>query len=348
MAFSAIVLLCACAGRTPPMESPRGISSLEKVEINGVKQWILIRGEDAANPVLLFLHGGPGSPEMTTQHRFGRRLEQDFVLVHWDQRGAGKSYHVSIPEQTMNVGQFIEDARVLTELLRARFGREKIYVVGHSWGSLLGVLTVQRHPELFHAYVGIGQVVDLVRNEEISYSYVLDQARERDNKLALLQLEMIGPPPYRGIMGLAIQRQWLQRFGGAMHDPGMMKKVYLAGMRAPEYTPVDQTRFIYGTYYSIRRMWDEVMTFNLIEQAPRLEVPVYFLHGRHDYNTPWELAEEYYRKLEAPRGKTMIWFENSAHSPNLEEPERFAEVMVNRVLAETRSQARTSGGPPTF
>lgn len=331
----AALALSACAGKTPAVNTPHGIATLEEVSLGGVGQWILIRGRDVNNPMLLFVHGGPGTPEMLFNHAYGAGLEDHFVVVHWDQRGAGKSMHAGIPAASMTVDQFVSDSHELTLLLKERFGRDKIYLLGHSWGSLLGVLTVSRHPGDYYAYVGVGQVVDMRRNEEISYRFVLDRAREQGDQRAIRRLEKIGPPPYDGIGELVVQRRYLQSSGGAVYDPEKFKEIMAAGMHAPEYTALDLVKFAYGGFFSTSNMWDEITGCDLIEQAPRIEVPVYFFEGRHDYNTPWELVEEYYRKLDAPRGKSLIWFGNSAHSPNLEEPELFARMMAERVLAET-------------
>ncbi|HUT54939.1 MAG TPA: alpha/beta hydrolase [bacterium] len=331
-------VLASCAGKTPPIQTPHGIASLEKATLGGVEQWILIRGDDVHNPVLLFVHGGPGSPEMPVAHEFGPELEQRFVVVHWDQRGAGKSFHAGIRADSMNVAQFISDAHELTELLRSRFHADKIYLVGHSWGSLLGILTAHQYPESYYAYVGIGQVVDMERNEAVSYQFVLDEAQNRRKPLAIANLKRIGPPPYSGMGELIVQRRYLGKFGGAVYKKpeggGQIRKA----LHSPEYAPLDYLRYAAGTYYSNRRMWDEVMTYDLIRQVPSLDLPVYFFEGRHDYNTPWELVSEYYDKLDAPQGKTLIWFEDSAHSPNLEEPDRFARMMVDRVLTETYAE----------
>lgn len=338
--FAVIMVVSAlnvyCAAHTEPISSPQGIAVLDEIELGGVKQWILVRGEDVENPILLFLHGGPGSPEMATHHAFMTGLESHFVVVHWDQRGAGKSYHVSIPESSMTIERFIEDAHLLTGHLKERFGRHKIYIMGHSWGSVLGTLTVDRYPEDYYAYIGIGQVVDLVRNEKISYEYVIKEAEERDKPLAKMHLKMIGGPPYDNVIELAIQRQYLQKFGGGpARSQETYNKIYRAGAKAPEYTLLGHIKMARGTIYSTRQMWPELMTVDLLDTVPRIDVPVYFLHGRHDYNTPWELCQEYYNKLEAPEGKTLIWFEESAHSPNLEEPRKFERVLEDKVLPET-------------
>lgn len=328
------MFIFSCVARTPVIKSPNSIAVLEKVTLGGVEQWILIRGQDKANPVLLFLHGGPGSAVMATAHIFGEELEKHYVVVHWDQRGAGKSYHTNIPKESMNVNQFVSDTHQLIEILRKRFGVDKIYLVGHSWGSLLGILTVSKYPELFYAYVGMGQIVDMEQNEAISYQFVLGEARKRNDQEAVKALENIGPPLYKHLNDYLIQRQYLWKFGGAMYDPKKPKEMFEYERRAPEYTRFDLMKLPQGETYSAEQMWDEILKYNLFKQMPRIEVPVYFFEGRHDYNTAGTLVEQYYEFLDAPKGKTLVWFDNSAHWPMIEEPEKFNQAML-KVLEET-------------
>lgn len=333
LTFVSVLFVASCA-KTPPIDTPDSIASLEKVELGGVNQWILVRGNDVKNPVLLFLHGGPGSTQIPLAHYYGYPLEEHFVVVHWDQRGAGKSYHPTIPPDSMNIGQFMSDTHELVLMLRQRFGVDKVYLMGKSWGSLLGIRVVQSYPDLFYAYVGIGQVAHMEKNEAISYKFVLREAKARANKRAIRELTMIGPPPYDNMLELAIQRVWLSEFDGVVfNEAGKNAKV---GKISVEYTPLDRMKRVWGTIYSPWHMWDEIMETDFFEQAPRLEVPIYFFLGRHDYNTPFELAEQYFEMLDAPSGKELIWFEDSAHSPNFEETEKFARMMVEKVLEETK------------
>ena len=326
------VAAISCAGKTPAINTPNGIASLEKVELGGINQWILIRGKDRSNPVLLFLHGGPGGAQMPYAHFYGYPLEDHFVVVHWDQRGAGKSFHLDIPADSMNIEQFVSDCHELVQMLRKRFGVDKIYLIGKSWGTLLGVRVVHRYPGLFYAYVGMGQCVDMPQNEAISYQFVRDEARKRKNHLAISTLKMIGPPPYRLTSDVAVQRIWLNKFGGVIYnEAGREARI---GPSSVEYTPLDRIKYKFGGIYSAALMWNEIMTVNFLEQAPRLDLPVYFFTGRHDYNTPFEMVEVYYEALDAPMGKKIVWFEDSGHSPNFEETEKFAQEML-KVLEET-------------
>lgn len=313
-----------------------GIDSLEKIRLGGIEQWILIRGWERSNPVLLHLHGGPGSADIAIARFFDTELVKHFVVVHWDQRGAGKSYSPDIPRESMTREQFVSDIRDLTDMLRKRFNVPKIYLVGHSWGSEIGALAVARYPELFYAYVGVGQVVEDSQQERISYEFVLDKARETGNQEALGELQEIGQPPYDDVSELLIQRKWLERFGGVSRsDKTEFRALIRMGLSSPDYTLFDAIRFFRGQSFSSACLWEESQNTNLFEQVPRIEVPVYFFTGRYDYNSPFEETERYYKALDAPQGKHLIWFENAAHMLPYEVPDEYADALVNRVLKET-------------
>ncbi|MBI4832317.1 MAG: alpha/beta hydrolase [Candidatus Lindowbacteria bacterium] len=323
--------------------SPNGIESLEQVTLGGVKQWILIRGWAKSNPVLLHLHGGPGAPDMALARHFDGELVKHFTVVHWDQRGAGKSYSRGIPIESMNVEQFVSDTLDLTELLTKRFNAPKILVLGHSWGTEIGSLAVARRPDLFYAFVGIGQVVNGDEGERISYDYVVGKARASGNEKALRELEEIGPPPYSTHDKLLTQRKWLDRFGGVSHTGVGMGQLTRIGLTSPDYSLLDGINFFRGQAFS-SNVWENMSKSgyhtNLFQEVPRIEVPVYFLVGRYDYNTPFELTERYYQQLEAPRGKQLIWFENSGHFIPYEEPEKYRDVLISKVLKETHQSAQ--------
>ena len=315
------------------IDAPNGIESLESVEIGGVEQTIYLRGHDRNNPVMLFVHGGPGVPETGVARTFGLRLEEHFVVVHWDQRGAGNSCSPDVPDESLRLEQYLTDTAELVNLLRSRFGVEKIYLVGHSWGSILGVLIAERHPELFHAYVGMGQVVDMKRGEDISYRFVLDRAQAEGNEKALEELASIHPP-YATTQELLAQRAWLSHYHGDVYGGGGTSELVRGILFSPEYSISKKLSFYGCAINSVDQAWSDVQQIDFIRDVPQLEVPVYFFAGRHDYNTPFELVEEFSRTLEAPHNE-IVWFENSAHSPNLEEPDRYQEILIQKVLPET-------------
>jgi pimeloyl-ACP methyl ester carboxylesterase len=315
------------------IDTPNGIESLENVEIGGVEQTIYLRGHDQNKPVMLFVHGGPGAPEMHAARDFGLQLEEHFIVVHWDQRGAGNSCTSAVPDESLHLEQYLLDTVELVNLLRKRFDVEKIYLVGHSWGSVLGVLAAQRHPELFHAYVGIGQVVNMQRGEDISYRFAWDRAKAEGNEEALAELATVHPP-YATTKELMTQRTWLSHYHGDSYKGGGMAKFARGVLLSPEYSIGKKLSFYGCAMNSLDQAWDDLQDLDFIRDVPELDLPVYFFTGRHDYNTPFELVEEFSRTLDAPHNE-IVWFENSAHMPNLEEPELYQNLLINKVLPET-------------
>jgi pimeloyl-ACP methyl ester carboxylesterase len=294
---------------------PDSIASLEQIQLGGVEQTILIRGHNTSNPVLLFLHGGPGMPAMYLSHAFQQPLEEYFVVVQWDQRGAGKSFRKDIPLENMNVEQFMSDTIELTQMLRKRFGQDKVYLVGHSWGSYLGILVVKQHPELYKAYVGMGQVSgDINQVHQIQDAFIHQQAELEGNKQALADLETRQD---------ATRENWLFYYGGELYEAKDFTPLLITGLNIQP-----------GVSFSNKNMQYNAINGALMDNVTQIEVPVYFFTGKHDYTTPFQLIEEYFSRLSAPY-KEIIWFENSAHFPFFEEPERFAQEM-DFVLSETQ------------
>ncbi len=331
----------SCAS-TPAFRDAKGkpltgsIAVIEKVPIGGIDQWLFIRGADSSRPVLLFLHGGPGSPETPLVRALCPDLEKLFVVVHWDQRMSGKSYSSKTPEESITVEQYVRDTLELTEYLRKRFNTEKIYLMGHSWGSILGVLTVKRDPQSYHAFIGIGQVVHQNVGEEISYDFAMAKAKEKNDTCAIKRLEKIGRPPYppeRIVSSIWKERKLVIKYGGAFYTEENRKKIMRVRyiLCQDEYNFGDKINWIRGQVYLCRKLFNEILGIDLRVAAPKLEVPAYFFQGTHDYQTPVVLVKDYFGKLEAPR-KELFLFENSAHSPIFEEPERFIELVREKIL----------------
>ena len=325
---------------------PGSIAVLEKVALGGVQQSLLIRGKNMANPVLLFLHGGPGTSElgMVRAHNIPA-LEEHFTVVVWDQRGAGKSFAARRPVSGMNVEQFISDAHELSVRLCQRFKQRKIYLAGHSWGSALGVLTVARYPELYHAYVGVGQMVNMREGERLSYEWTLAQAQEAHDSRSVAKLMKIGAPPYAGDLRSKVitQRAILGKYGGEVHGNSRGGAFILLKclLTASEYSWRDRINVFRGIFASMRLLWPQILSINLMEQVPELKVPAYFLEGRHDYEAPAVLAERYFETLKAP-SKKLVWFESSAHFVNTEEAEAFNQFFVHQLLRETGGHVPSS------
>lgn len=311
---------------TPPLShSGRSIASLEKVKLGGVDQYILIRGENISSPIILFLHGGPGMPTMYLTHVFQRPLEKSFVVVQWDRRGAGKSYNERTPVATMSVEQEIADTRQLVQLLQQRFHKDKIYLVGFSYGSYLGMLVAQRYPELFHAYIGIGQEgCSPAEERKIQDGWIRREALQANNAEAVRQVE--------GKEALD-REKWLFQFGGELHARRSWWVFLWDGVTAPEYTLRDVFKVKAGVSFTSRNLKYDAITGSLMGTVTSVNVPVYFFTGRYDFTDPVECTERYFNKLKAPT-KHIVWFEQSAHFPFFEEPQRFADEM-ERVAAET-------------
>ena len=321
------------------ISSEAGLHTIEKIHLGGVEQWIQIRGDDRANPILLFLHSGPGFPEMPFAH-VNAALEKDFVVVQWDQRGAGKSYSFSIPEDSMTIEQFISDTHDLSQLLLQRFGRPKLILVAHSWGSIVGALTVAKYPELFEAYVGVSQAVDPPESERMMYRFALEAAGKRGNEKAAAELRRMGEPPYKSFADYRTMKGWVHRFRDAGYSEISPWKFARLALASPAYSWSDLLRLVLGMRFSFSHLWQEAFyRTDLLKQAPKLDVPVHFFLGRHDRTVTASaaMAERYFNEIEAPKGKHLVWFENSGHWPHLEEPEKFRAVLMAE-LSKTKPE----------
>ena len=324
---------------TEAIVSETGIASLEPVVLGGVEQWILIRGYDVANPVLVFLHGGPGSPAMPYARFSFKGLEHHFTVVTWDQRGCGKSYREGLSAESITFDRMLSDTRELIQMMRARFGVQKVYLMGLSWGSLLGALTARDHPELLHAYIGVGQAVNVERGVPVSHAAALARATElgRDDAIAALSAIQVDPVDWDQVGELY---DWLEELGlGDIHDASLLPGFAQEAGPLTEYTAANEAsegawRELYAfSPLLLDQTW--LRTLNMLDMVPRLDVPVFFLAGRYDYKAPSFLVEEYLNALEAPAGKRMFWFENSAHVPFIEERPAFHSVMIETILAES-------------
>lgn len=317
---------------------PGSVASLEAVDLNGNKQWILVRGYDRTKPVLLFVHGGPGSPEMPIMTN-NPELEKRFVVVNWDQRGAGKSYNPAVFDSTFTLGTFVEDAAQLSRMLAKRFNQPKIYIMGHSWGTFLSCHTVYKHPDLFYAYLGIGQVANQLLGEQLSYDWVLQQARAHDNKKQIELLTTYGRPPYATpklwMDYLLPQRNMVTEYGGAIHKGNLTKLIMSGLVWSKEYTLRDKANYLIGALASIEKLWPVVISTDLNKTTPRLDVPVFVFQGVYDYQTPYAVAKTYFDQLNAPK-KQFFTFIQSAHCPNLEEPSLFISRLDSVVWAVSK------------
>lgn len=332
--LGSLVIYVGIFPKTEAFDSSQGIAQLKEVEIGGMKQWISVRGEDVSNPVLLWLHGGPGLAQMPLAHYLDGALEEEFVVVHWDQRGAGKSNTFDFDESTMTEEQFLSDAYELVQYLKKSLEKEKIYLVGHSWGSKLGIELAKMHPEEFHAYISVTQIVDIDQGLDISYNWLREELIKNRDYANLARLKLIGQPPFKLEQYQAFALILIE-YGGNV-DMSREKLVAIA-VQSPEYTFFDYIQWLDGAFRNGKPMWSRSDEYgvNIREEIPSLDLPVYFFAGRHDYTTPLVLIEEYFEIVDAPK-KELIIFEESAHTPFLKEKEKFYSEIIRIKGEETK------------
>jgi pimeloyl-ACP methyl ester carboxylesterase len=306
------------------------------VQINGARQGMIIRSANPLNPVLLFVHGGPAMPTYCLDRHYPTGLEADFTMVWWDQRGAGLSYRSDIPAKTMSVQQIVDDTVAVADYLRARFGKEKIYLMGHSWGSFIGIQAAAKAPERFHAYIGVGQVTHQLTSERLAYEYMLQAYRSRGDRTMVRKLEASGfammvplPNAYMAIRDSATHALGV---GTTRKMRSVISGLFLPSWLSPEYTLHEKLNIWRGKWSPhSTRLWNDVLRSDIRTLVPKLAVPVHFFHGRHDYTVSFELANTYLEHMEAPLKRFHV-FEGSAHSPIFEEPERARAILREEVL----------------
>ena len=321
-------------GSTPPFRTatgeilPGSIAEITYIRLGGLAQWVMIRGENVANPLLVLLHGGPGFPEMRLFRHFNWPLEKSFTVVYWDQRGTNKSFDGQTPASSMTVEQFIADLDELVNAVCKRFGQRTVAIYGHSWGSALGVLYGARFPEKVAAYVGAGQIGSWPASEASSYAFVLAEAERRKSRKALKELRAIGPPPYTATAKM-VQGKWLGLFLGFVRGMPLWRFVQIV-LSGPEASIFDLASLLRGMQFSQNTMWVDVSSLDLTMAVPALQMPVFFFLGRHDHVIDAETSAAYFEILAAP-SKRLVWFEESAHEPPFEEPLKFNRAMVELV-----------------
>ncbi len=298
--------------------------TLKKLKIGGTNQWISTLG-NPQNEILLILHGGPGLAGMPLYNEFLKSISKSLLLVNWDQRDAGKSYSMMISKNTMNLEQFLFDAKEVVNYLLEKYKKEKLFLLGHSWGSALGIIFCQKYPNCIHKYFGVGQKGDWAKGELLSYKYVHSEATKMGDKKLIAKLNKIGKPPYN-FWNLTIQRNTLLNFNGAIYREKNYSKLIRIAFRSKEYNILDAIKYALGLMFYLKSFWKNLHEINLLEQVPELEVKVLFLIGRHDYQVPSECSKEYYEILKAP-SKNWYWFEESAHNPMFEEPNKFTAIL---------------------
>jgi pimeloyl-ACP methyl ester carboxylesterase len=320
---------------------PGSISEKIRVNVNGVEQGMFIKSKDGTNPVLLYLHGG--MPDYFLTQKYPTGLEEYFTVVWWEQRGSGISYSPDIPRETMTVEQMISDTLAVTNYLRQRFGQDKIYLMGHSGGTFIAIQAAARSPELYQAYIGVAQMSYQIKSEKLAYDYMLQQFKQSGNSDMVRRLEaapvtLTAPLPadYAAVRDVAMHSLGI----GTTHDMrSLVTGLLVPSLQFPEYTLGEKINFWRAKSQSgISILWDSMVATDLTEQVPELDLPVYFFHGIHDYTVSFTEAKAYFEQLKAPV-KGLYIFEQSAHSPMFEEPDKTLGILQTDVLVGANSLA---------
>jgi len=300
---------------TPPIFAMDSIAELRALDVNGDKQYLLVRGENRNLPVLLFVHGGPGMPAMYLAHDFQRELESHFVVVHWDQRASGKSFEVDADPDQLSTSLLLSDMDVVVDHLRDELGADRLWLAGHSHGSYLGVLYARRKQDKVCAFIGIGQVTNDGRTGPV-FSLQADFLEKRRDELGLDPDTVIDASNLEDLLF----RSGSELFGETSFTP-----LLLSGLRAPEYNLLDSLNVARGSSFSSRHMTYDMLR-DLMENEWQFDVPVALIMGRYDMVTPTQLARKYYERIEAPL-KAWFEFDEAAHFPHFEKPAQFTEAL---------------------
>ncbi len=321
--------------------TPNGVERLEKVRIGGIDQWVSIRGTDRRNPVVLYIHGGPGYVSIPMSWWFSRGWEEYFTIVQWDQRAAGKTHlltDAATIAPTLTREKMIADTEEMAAWARKEFGKDKIFVLGHSWGSFLGLQLAKRHPEWLYAYIGVAQLIDGPENERRGWRFAMDAARHAGNADAIRELEAIAPYANPGqivpIKDLYIQRKWVGFYGGVMAYRRDNSADSALARLSPDYNDQEIRRIWEGNEFATPYLLPELVALDLTT-IHKLGVPLILFEGRHDRNVNSEVAAAWFDTVDAPE-KHLVWFEHSAHIPMTEEPGKFFLSLIRfvRPIAE--------------
>jgi pimeloyl-ACP methyl ester carboxylesterase len=322
---------------------PGSIAEKIYVNINGAEQGIIIKSKDATHPVLLYLHGG--LPDYFLTKKYPTGLDDYFTVVWWERRGSGLSYNADISPEEITLEQLLSDTKEVTNYLRKRFGQVKIYLMGRSGGTFIGIQAAARTPELYHAYIAVAQMTNQLESERLAYEYMLGQFKEKGNKKMVRKLEsapvtIAGGTPHAY---LALRDKAMHGLGiGTTHKMNsIITGMFLPSLTCREYTLREKFNLWRAKARSgVSILWDKILATDIIKQVPEIDIPVYFFHGIYDYTVSYPLAKEYYEQIKAPL-KGFYSFSNSAHSPLFEEPELVGRIIEKDILNGTNSLADT-------
>jgi pimeloyl-ACP methyl ester carboxylesterase len=317
--------------------SANGIDESKAIEIGGIQQWITVRGRDRSNPILLLIHGGPAAPDLPNRYLYEPSWVDYFTVVQWDQRGGGKTFELNDPGKvasTITKERMIQDAEEVVSYLRSTYGKQKIFVLGHSWGSLVGLSLAVRKPEWLYAYIGVGQIINMREGEKISFEWTLSEARKAGNQQAINALTSIAPYPEADgsvpLDKLGTERKWSIVFGGLIHGRKSYDTLENTETISPDYSETDFKAIDQGSAFTLPKLLPYLISADFTK-VRKLDCPVLMFAGRYDYTVPSVLVKRWFDQVQAP-SKRFVWFENSAHMIYEEEPGRFLVHLVQDAL----------------
>jgi pimeloyl-ACP methyl ester carboxylesterase len=321
------------------------ISEKVYANINGANMGMIIKSKNVSNPVLLFLHGGPGMPEYEFTEKYPTGLEDNFTVVWWDQRGSGLSYNNNTIKEKMTTEQFVLDTIEVSKYLCGRYGKDKIYLMAHSWGSYVGIQAAEKAPELFYAYIGIGQITNQLESEKAAYDYMINYYKDTGNEKVVNKLQGLSfknmdymPKEYDKIRDDVMHKAGI----GTMHEmKSVISGIFMTVMENPEYTLGEKINIWKGKAFSkSTNLNEELYNSDLRNKITKLKVPVYFFSGIYDYTVNHSMTEDYLKKIDAPI-KGFYLFKESAHSPIFEEPKKMMQIMQEDVINRKNNLADT-------
>ncbi|WP_243156041.1 alpha/beta hydrolase [Clostridium sp. C2-6-12] len=337
-----IILLIQSPGKVKPLLNENGdiikgsISEKVYANINGANMGMIIKSKDLSNPVLLFVHGGPGMPEYEFTEKYPTGLEENFTVVWWDQRGSGLSYNSDAIKEKMTTEQFVLDTIEVSKYLCERFGKDKIYLMAHSWGSYIGIQAAEKTPELFYAYIGIGQITNQIESEKAAYDYMINYYKDAGNEKVVNKLQGLSfknmdymPKEYDKIRDDVMHKAGI----GTMNEmKSVISGIFMTVMENTEYTLGEKINIWKGKAFSkSTNLNEELYNSDLRNKITKLKVPVYFFSGIYDYTVNHSMTEDYLKKIDAPI-KGFYLFKESAHSPIFEEPKKMMQIMQEDVI----------------